>query len=193
VGGGRGRGGAEREPGGLNGDCVALAMADTGEGTPADVLPKIFEPFFTTKAVGKGTGLGLSQVYGLAHQSGGGVAAKSEPGRGTAITMYLPRSHAALTADSGGAGEGTILVVEDNAEVAEVTSGLLDQLGYRVLRAESAAAALDSLHNGAQVDLVFSDIVMPGALDGLGLADEVRKLYPHVPVLLTSGFSDAIQ
>ncbi len=183
----------DREPGGLAGDFVALAMTDTGEGIPPDVLPKIFDPFFTTKAVGKGTGLGLSQVYGFAHQSGGGVAAKSEAGRGTVITMYLPRSHAAATVDNGGGGEGTILVVEDNAEVADVTSGLLDQLGYRVLRAESAAAALDSLHNGAQVDLVLSDIVMPGALDGIGLADEVRRLYPEIPVLLTSGFSDAIQ
>src|SRR5712691_3464745 len=104
----------DREPGGLAGDFVALAMTDTGEGIAPDVLPKIFDPFFTTKAVGKGTGLGLSQVYGFAHQSGGGVAAKSEAGRGTVITMYLPRSHAAATVDNGGGGEGTILVVEDN-------------------------------------------------------------------------------
>ncbi len=141
-----------RTEGPLAGDCVELTLSDTGVGIPPDVLPRIFDPFFTTKAVGKGTGLGLSQVYGFVRQSGGAIAAKSELGRGTTITMWLPRSRAAKspkpqpreTASPERAG-GTILVVEDNPEVADVTVTLLDQLGYRVLRAESAAEALETM------------------------------------------------
>jgi PAS domain S-box-containing protein len=179
----------------LVGDFVAIDMADTGAGIPRDVLPRVFEPFFTTKSVGKGTGLGLSQVYGFAHQSGGSVTIDSEPGRGTTITIFLPRSlkPVARTEPAAGAhqrrgGEGSILVVEDNLEVAEVTAALLAQLGYRVIRAESAADALARLER-VSVDLVFSDIVMPGPMDGLALAKEIRARHPDVPVLLTSGYS----
>jgi PAS domain S-box-containing protein len=183
-------------PGDIAGDFVAIGLADSGAGIAPDILPKVFEPFFTTKDVGKGTGLGLSQVYGFAHQSGGSVAIESEPGLGTTITMYLPRSqnsplpaHAADEAQPAPAGEGTVLLVEDNPDVADVTAGLLGRLGYRVLCAESAPEALERLQQAA-VDLVFSDVVMPGPMDGLGLAREVRARHPHVPVLLTSGYSD---
>ena len=181
----------------LEGQFVALALSDTGSGVAPEHIPKIFEPFFTTKAVGKGTGLGLSQVYGFAHQSGGAVTVASALGRGTTITMYLPRAHAALTVAPETTAplvpqvEGTVLVVEDNREVADVTVGLLEQLGYQALFSESAADALTRLQHGEKIDLVLSDIVMPGGMDGIELAAEVRRRYPDIPVLLTSGYSDA--
>jgi CheY-like chemotaxis protein len=184
----------------LEGDFVALAMIDTGVGIAPDVLPKVFEPFFTTKALGKGTGLGLAQVYGFSHQSGGSVVATSAVGSGTTITIYLPRKHAALAKAAeqapallGVAGQGTILVVEDNAEVAEVTASLVEQLGYRTLRAENAADALNLLQRGDKIHLVFSDVVMPGSMNGIALAQEIGNRYPQIPVLLTSGYSDVVQ
>jgi PAS domain S-box-containing protein len=186
--------------GSLEGDFVALAIIDTGAGMPADVLARVFEPFYTTKPVGKGTGLGLSQVHGFANQSGGAVTVSSEPGQGSVVTVYLPR---ARTEEAAGAGDpasdagepahGTVLVVEDSREVADVTSAMLEQLGYRVVRAENAAEALRHLQQGIEFDLLFSDIVMPGAIDGLGLAEICRERFPDIPVLLTSGFSDAAQ
>ncbi len=182
-------------PDDLEGDFVAITMIDNGTGIPQDVLPRVFEPFFTTKSAGKGTGLGLSQVYGFAHQSGGSISVESAVGRGTSITIYLPRSRRPVAEDAETAseptprGEGTILVVEDNHEVANVTSALLAQLGYRVRLAEGPEEALASL-NSAPVDLVFSDIVMPGPMNGLALAREIRTRYPAIPVLLTSGYSD---
>lgn len=186
--------------GALDGEFVALAIIDTGIGMPPDVLQRVFEPFYTTKPVGKGTGLGLSQVHGFANQSGGAVTLSSEPGRGTVVTIYLPRSTNAAgagagqaTAASEGPVQGTVLVVEDSRDVAEVTSSLLEQLGYRVVRAENAAEALRHLQQGIGVDLLFSDIVMPGAINGLGLAQICKERFPEIPVLLTSGFSDAAQ
>jgi len=185
---------------GLEGDFVALAMTDTGVGIAPDVLPRIFEPFFTTKAIGKGTGLGLSQVYGFSHQSGGTVVATSTVGSGTAITIYLPRKHAAqvkaaeaVPAPPTMPGQGTILVVEDNAEVAAVTASLVEQLGYQTLRAENATEALNRLQRGDKIDLVFSDVVMPGSMNGIALAQEIGNRYPQIPVLLTSGYSDVVQ
>jgi PAS domain S-box-containing protein len=184
--------------GSLQGEFVALAIIDTGSGMPADVLAHVFEPFFTTKPVGKGTGLGLSQVHGFANQSGGEVTLSSEPGRGTVVTIYLPRSTNAAEANSeaasdNGPAQGTVLVVEDSRDVAEVTASLLEQLGYRVVRAENAAEALRHLQQGIGVDLLFSDIVMPGTINGLGLAQICQERFPEIPVLLTSGFSDAAQ
>jgi signal transduction histidine kinase len=183
----------------VEGDFVAVAMSDTGAGIVPEVLPKVFEPFFTTKSAGKGTGLGLSQVYGFAHQSDGEVAIASEVGRGTTVTIYLPRSHARLSvspepssAQAATSGEGTILVVEDNPHVADVTSDLLAHLGYRTLHADNAADALDTLEGSDEIGLVFSDIVMPG-MNGIALAQEIAQRYPRLPVLLTSGFSDMIQ
>ncbi len=178
------------------GEFVALTISDTGVGIRRELLHKVFEPFFTTKAVGKGTGLGLSQVYGFALQSGGAATIDSEVGQGTRITIYLPRSTEPLPAAAdapaplpGKAAEGTVLMVEDSSEVADVTSTLLAQLGYRVVRADSPADALERLEH-ERVDLLFSDVVMPGPMDGIALAHEVKKRFPHLPVLLTSGYSE---
>jgi PAS domain S-box-containing protein len=179
----------------LEGDFVALTVADTGSGIPADILPKVFDPFFTTKPGSKGTGLGLSQVHGFAHQSGGAVRAASELGRGARFTMYLPRAQAASEhgAEPGPeiSGSGTVLLVEDNPDVAEATTVLVEQLGYQVLRAGDAQSALDLLDRQA-VALVISDIVMAGAMDGIGLARAIRRRHPGLPVMLVTGYSDAL-
>jgi PAS domain S-box-containing protein len=184
----------------LEGEFVALAMTDTGVGIAPDVLPRVFEPFFTTKALGKGTGLGLSQVYGFSRQSRGTVVVTSKVGSGTTITIYLPRKHAATVRSTEAPslqpfapGQGTILVVEDNLDVAEVTTSLVEQLGYQTLRAESATDALSKLQQGGKIDLVFSDVVMPGSMNGIALAQEIGNRYPWIPVLLTSGYSDVVQ
>jgi PAS domain S-box-containing protein len=183
-------------PDGLQGEFVALSVADTGAGIPADILPRLFEPFFTTKS--EGTGLGLSQVYGFTRQSGGTVVVNSETGRGTAVTIYLPRSDRRVrtqdTAADAVADEPmnrTVLLVEDNPDVREVAAGLLERLGYRVNSVDSAAAALKLLAAGTSVDVVFSDLVMPGEIDGLALARQMKERYPQIPVLLTSGYAKA--
>jgi PAS domain S-box-containing protein len=189
--------GAEAD-GGLSGDFVAIQVSDTGEGIPPDILPRIFDPFFTTKDVSKGTGLGLSQVYGFAEQSGGRVTVASELGRGSTFTLYLPRSGAQPQAapESAPAEDGAgacILLVEDNPEVAEVAAGMLEQLGHRVEVASNAAAALEVLRGPLSPDLVFSDIVMAGELDGVGLARRLREENPSLPVLLATGYSQAAE
>jgi PAS domain S-box-containing protein len=184
----------------LTGDFVALKVSDSGSGIPHEILSRVFEPFFTTKQVDKGTGLGLSQVYGFTRQSGGTTTISSSPGTGTTVTIYLPRSSAESedSAVEPGAGEDVapagseaILLVEDNAEVKAVAGMLLQQLGYRVDAVDNAAAALDLLAEGKSVDLVFSDVVMPGEMDGLALARRIRTDYPHIPVLLTTGYAKA--
>jgi len=179
---------------------VAIEFRDTGMGIPPNLLSKIFDPFFTTKEVGKGTGLGLSQVYGFAHQAGGTVQAESKVGQGTTITVYLPSclgeaitSKEIAATDAPHSQRPMVLVVDDSAEVAEVTSSLFEHLGYDTIYRDSAEAALRLLTGGAKIDLVFSDIVMPGTIDGVGLASEVRSRYPHLPVILTTGYSDAAQ
>ena len=179
---------------GLVGDFVVLSVRDTGVGIPPDVLPRIFEPFFTTKEVARGTGLGLSQVYGFVEQSGGRVTATSELGAGTNFTLYLPRSLGPVCSLGEAAEVETprgarILVVEDNPEVAEVAAGLLEQLGNAPRVVSSAEAALRVLHEGDKPDIVFSDIVMAGEMDGLALARRLRAEWPDVPILLTTGYS----
>ncbi len=183
----------------LRGDFVALKVTDSGSGIPPEILSRVFEPFFTTKPVDKGTGLGLSQVYGFTRQSGGTTTIASGPGNGTIVTIYLPRSMAGDDAiielppreEDPHAGNEAILLVEDNAEVKAVAGMLLQQLGYRVDAVDNAAAALDLLAEGRCVDLVFSDVVMPGEMDGLALAHRIRTDYPHIPVLLTTGYAKA--
>jgi PAS domain S-box-containing protein len=176
------------------GDFVAISVTDSGVGIAPDVLAKIFDPFFTTKPVGKGTGLGLSQVHGFAHQAGGSVKVESELGKGTTVTILLPRERGDPLADrhtvSEMAGSGTVLLVEDNPDVASVSSSLLEQLGYTVRRVADAEAALREIERN-NVDLVFSDIVMPGKIDGLNLARRLREIRPDLPILLATGYSDA--
>jgi PAS domain S-box-containing protein len=183
-----------------SGDFVAIEFTDTGMGIPPDLHSKIFDPFFTTKEVDKGTGLGLSQVYGFAHQAGGTVKVESKVGLGTTIIIYLPSYAGSEVAkeeiaevDAARSERPKVLVVDDSAEVAEVTSSLFEDLGYDTVYRNSAEAALDLLAEGAKIDLVFTDIVMPGTIDGVGLANEVRSRYPHLPVILTTGYSDATQ
>jgi two-component system NtrC family sensor kinase len=185
---------------GLSGEFVAIRVTDTGHGIPPDVLARVFEPFFTTKEVGKGTGLGLSQVYGFAKQSGGTATITSTEGRGTTITIYLPRSYEVPQAvspreqaEAPAEPAGTVLLVEDNADVAEVGASLFRQLGYLVRSVANAQAALAALRLDGDVDLVFSDILMPGGMNGLDLAREINERFPAMPVLLTTGYSASAQ
>lgn len=181
------------------GDYVRLSVSDTGAGMPERVRERAFEPFFTTKPQGRGTGLGLSMIYGFAKQSGGHSAIYSEAGRGTTVSIYLPRhqaklENAARVEDIGlptGTGE-TVLAVEDDDRLRKLTVSRLSQLGYDVLPAASGHEALAILSSGAKVDLLFTDIVMPGGLSGYELSARVRKLYPDVAILLTSGFAEEL-
>jgi len=182
----------------VGGAFAVIQFRDTGTGIPPNLLSKIFDPFFTTKEVGKGTGLGLSQVYGFAHQAGGTVRAESKVGEGTTFTIFLPQcsEHELPTSTStqqSASLRPKVLVVDDNPDVAEVTSSLFEHLGYDHTYRDSAEAALDYLKNAGRADLIFSDIVMPGTIDGIGLANEVRRRYPNIPVILTTGYSDAVQ
>ena len=179
---------------------VAVEFSDTGMGIPPNLLSQIFDPFFTTKEVGKGTGLGLSQVYGFAHQAGGTVTAESKVGQGTTITVYLPSctneqiaSEEISATKTEHSQRPTVLIVDDSADVAEVTASFFDHLGYETVYRDSAEAALTLLADGTKIDLVFTDIVMPGTIDGVGLAREIRSRYPRLPVILTTGYSDAAQ
>jgi PAS domain S-box-containing protein len=176
------------------GDYVAISVEDSGTGIAPDVLSRIFDPFFTTKPVGKGTGLGLSQVHGFAHQAGGTVQVESELGEGTRVTMLLPRQDgdAKIVAEDliDASGSGTVLLVEDNPDVASVSATLLEQLGYTVRRVSDAETALREIERDG-IDLVFSDIVMPGNMDGLGLAHRLKEVRPDLPILLATGYSDA--
>jgi PAS domain S-box-containing protein len=182
-------------PEGLTGDLVALTVADTGCGIPAELVPRVIEPFYTTKGPDKGTGLGLSQVYGFARRSGGTMVIASEVGAGTKVTIYLPRCHTPMapalpedTTPYRADGQHTILVVEDNEDVRGVAVSLLDQLGYRTVAVEHAAAALEKLA-AHQISLVFSDVILPGAMDGVALAQALAERFPRIPVVLTTGYS----
>jgi CheY-like chemotaxis protein len=172
---------------------VEIAVTDTGVGIPDDIAAKVFDPFFTTKVVGKGTGLGLSQVHGFAHQAGGTVGLKTKLGEGTAITICLPRGPDQLQPESAPtavAGAGTVLLVEDNPEVAEASTSYLEELGYKVKWAADASSALLEIERDG-IDIVCSDIVMPGKMDGVALARTIRAMNPEMPILLMTGFSNA--
>jgi len=179
------------------GAFIMVAVADTGDGIPADIRDRVFEPFFTTKGVGRGTGLGLSMVYGFAKQSGGSVAIESEEGHGTVVRLFLPRSAGgaqartgALQAPAAARGHETILVVEDDPLVQGYVIAQLGSLGYRTLAAGDGATALALVQQGAQFDLLFTDIIMPGGMNGQELAEAVRRLRPGMRVLYTSGYTD---
>ncbi|HEX5321844.1 MAG TPA: PAS domain S-box protein [Stellaceae bacterium] len=182
------------------GDYAMIEVSDTGGGIPPEIVTRIFEPFFTTKEVGKGNGLGLSMVFGFVKQSGGHVNVYSEPGAGTTFRLYLPRDRQGTerAAETAGAPEATqtagggqtVLIVEDNPGMRRIVRRQLAELGYRVVEAEGAAAALDILAR-EPVALLFSDIVMPGTMNGIVLAQRAIEGWPGIRVILTSGFPDA--
>jgi PAS domain S-box-containing protein len=176
------------------GDFVMIEVSDTGTGMPPDVMSRIFEPFFTTKEPGKGTGLGLSMVFGFLRQTGGHVSVYSEPGAGTTFRLYLPRDTTETPMQEAGArpsaargGGETVLVVEDNPGVRRIVVRQLRSLGYQVIECERAAEALEMLRSVA-IDLLFTDVVMPGGLDGVELARLASERWPALKILLTSGF-----
>ncbi|GGB28444.1 two-component system sensor histidine kinase/response regulator [Sphingomonas metalli] len=178
------------------GQYVMLAVSDTGSGMTADVLDKVFEPFFSTKSEGKGSGLGLSMVYGFVKQSGGHVKIYSEPGEGTTVRLYLPRAMESedveVQVDTGPitGGSETVLVVEDDDEVRATVVELLTDLGYRVLKACDATAALNVIESGVPIDILFTDVVMPGTLKSPELARKARERLPDIAVLFTSGYTE---
>ena len=183
------------------GSYVRLSVSDAGSGMPPEVLARAFEPFFTTKEPGKGTGLGLSSIYGFVKQSGGHITIDSEVGHGTTATIYLPKFEQSektelavqekeAEAPIRGAGE-TILVVEDNPDVRRVTVERIKSLGYKVTEAENGQGALAAFDEGEAIDLVFSDVIMPGGMSGFELARKIRELRPSQKILLTSGFPGA--
>jgi PAS domain S-box-containing protein len=186
------------EPG--PGDYVLLAVSDTGPGMTPEVLAKAFEPFFTTKEIGKGSGLGLAQVYGFAKQSGGGVRIETRLGEGTTVKVFLPRAAVLPGAEperppeprqapSVSAGERTVLVMDDDSAVREVTSAMLRELGYRVVEAGSGGAALDILREGRHVDILLADYAMPG-MNGAEAVRAALELRPGLPVLFITGYAD---
>jgi CheY-like chemotaxis protein len=173
-------------------------VTDTGTGMTQDVVGKVFEPFFTTKPQGQGTGLGLAQVYGFIRQSQGHVSIYSEPGQGTSVKLYLPRvtsGAAGERADAGPVAAATvgrgemILVVEDEENVRNFSVEVLEELGYQVVAVENASSALDALETLPRVDLLFTDVVLTGTMNGRVLADEVMRRRPGTAVLFTTGYT----
>lgn len=179
------------------GKYVTISIGDTGHGIAGPDLPKVFDPFFTTKEVGKGTGLGLSMVYGFVKQSGGHIAIESEKGRGTTVWIYLPQIEGtAMSAmdsrvsQSPRGGHGTILIVEDDALVRSYVITQIQSLGYTTLSAGNAQEALSLLRSSDPIDLLFTDVIMPGSMNGRELSIEALKLRPTLKVLFTSGYTE---
>ena len=189
-------GGDRRFPELAPGDYVELSVADTGGGIPPEILPQVFEPFFSTKPLGKGTGLGLSMVYGFVRQSGGHVRIETEMGSGTTVRLTLPRAEADedRLSDEGGiemtGGTETILVAEDDEAVRAIVVEMLADLGYGVLTAKDAAGALEIIEGEAEIDLLFTDVVMPGAMKSTEMVRRARRLRPDLAVLFTSGYTE---
>ena len=179
------------------GDFVLVAIGDTGVGMPAEVLDKAFEPFFTTKDVGQGSGLGLSMVYGFAKQSKGHVSIDSEVGRGTTVKLYLPRSIQAPS-EKAPAEEARefdqaserVLVVEDEEKVREVSINFLQSQGYQVFEAATGREAIEILRQNTNFDLLFTDVILPGGMNGLETAEEAQKIQPQIKVLFTTGYTE---
>ena len=183
---------AKLEPG----EYVVATIRDDGPGIDPTVADKIFEPFYTTKEMGKGAGLGLAMVYGFMRQSGGIATVQNVPGGGAAFSLYFPRASGAVERKPTGpvapraGGAERVLMVEDQIEVGELGKTILEDLGYEVVLVDSARAALDTLHGDSDFRLLFTDILMPGGMNGVALAQAVRRDYPHTAVLLTTGFAD---
>ncbi len=195
----RARNGSLRDPAA---DCVTMSVSDTGCGMTAEVRERIFEPFYTTKETGKGSGLGLAQVHGFAQQSGGHVEVESRVGEGTTFTLVLPRGEATAELEAAPVAQpvmgpaeaaGQALLVEDDDNVAALTGEMLGHLGWRVTRVASAEAALGAITNGLDVDLVFSDVMMPGGKNGIELARALRERHVGLPIVLASGYTEAVQ
>jgi PAS domain S-box-containing protein len=185
---------------GAPGEFVRLSVADHGCGMPPEVVLRAFEPFFTTKEASKGSGLGLPQVYGFAQQSGGRVSIASTVGEGTVVTVVLPRGSGEPASESDeqvppavahGARRGHLLLVEDDREVSVLTQDMLASLGVSVIHVSSAEAALGALANGRRVDFVVSDVMMPGGVNGLELAREIRRRHPALPIVLMTGYIES--
>jgi CheY-like chemotaxis protein len=181
------------------GPYVMVAVRDAGSGIPAAIRDKVFEPFFTTKETGKGTGLGLSMVYGFVKQSGGHIKVHSQEGKGTAINLYLPRANELVDVRDGivpvlplEGGDETILVVEDDPLVRGFVTAQLQSLGYRTIAADDGQAALMEIDRHPDIDLLFTDVIMPGGLNGRQLADEAMRRRPNIRVLFTSGYPEDI-
>jgi len=178
------------------GNYVLIAVSDTGQGIPAQLLDKVFEPFFTTKDVGKGSGLGLSMVYGFVKQSNGHIKIYSEEGHGTTVKLYLPRAAGAPEAPAQSAqltvarGDETILIVEDDALVRDYVVTQVGRLGYRTLAASNAAEGLAIIDSPARIDLLFTDVIIPGGMNGRQLAIEAGRRRPGLKVLYTSGYTE---
>jgi len=179
------------------GEYIALCVSDHGAGMPPEILEKALEPFFTTKEVGAGTGLGLSMVYGFTEQSNGALTLESQEGRGTTVTMYLPsekKSGVKLGARTEHPSRQilnfrTILLVEDQPDLRAVNERVLRKLGHRVLIAEDGKSALDIVRKSPQIDAAFIDVILPGNMNGIELAQELRAEVPNMPVLFTSGYA----
>jgi len=178
-----------------SGEYVAVSIIDSGMGMSQEVIDRAFEPFFTTKPAGEGTGLGLSMVYAFAKQARGHVRIESQPGKGTSVCLYLPRSVDLPVDERDGGGDvdqsRRILVVEDDADVRAVTIARLEEFGYRVYEADCGAAAVKILRGDAPLDLVFTDVVMPGGMSGLDLARRALELRPGIKVVFTSGYASS--
>ncbi|HET7879760.1 MAG TPA: response regulator [Acetobacteraceae bacterium] len=180
------------------GAYVMVRVTDTGSGMDPDIAARAFEPFFTTKEVGRGTGLGLSQVYGFIKQSGGHVVIDSNPGAGTTFRLYLPRcndmpeivAREPESVATAPAGNETVLIVEDNAEVLELAVTTISDLGYRVLTAADGPAALEIVQGDQPIDLLFSDVVMPGGINGFELISRARAIRHDLKALVTSGYAN---
>jgi two-component system cell cycle sensor histidine kinase/response regulator CckA len=178
------------------GEYVLLAITDTGEGMPPEIIQRVFEPFFTTKETGKGSGLGLSMVYGFVKQSGGHISIYSRIGQGTCVKLYLPRAHSSgarpnednADVRSEALGEKVVLVVEDEAKLRKVAVNMLERLGLRSLQAETAKDALELLA-ASHVDVLFTDIELPGGMNGTELAEAAHRLDPQIKVLFTTGYA----
>jgi CheY-like chemotaxis protein len=183
-------------PAGLDIDLVAVSISDTGIGIPESIRERVIEPFFTTKGAGKGSGLGLSQAYGFASQSGGTMTVDSAEGKGTTVTFYLPMAKSLPAGKmeqvwpARQEGTGRVLVVEDEPRIAELAVSLLEDAGYTASVAPNAQMALDELKRN-NIDVMFSDVMLPGGMNGAELAHIVRAQFPRIRILLATGYAEA--